>query len=380
MDLNTTAALIASGVALGLLVWTLAKIGRALIKVAEALAAAAAVVLALWLAIKVILWALRQTLMHWRTSLTVATVLAWWQWWGWVSLALTVGVFTGLLAGWRLVNLRSFDAWAGRYLRAWWLRWTVYSPKLPDWLHACGLGIKQDSTPVVLALTPLGRALGRSRRPVPAQLPRVLGVRSDASWDLVRVRVIPGQKPEDFDDAARALAAARGVARCQVRELSPNVVSIDFQRRNLLADPVSCPDLATLAGIPGQAVDLRRVWAGRTEYGQDWHIPLAGGHTLTAGETGAGKGSVMWCPLVCIAPAIRDGLVRVSGIDPKGMELAYGRKIFHRYAVTGADALTVLDELIEAMAARKAEFAGRVRTVPVTHFSYTPWCERSTAD
>jgi S-DNA-T family DNA segregation ATPase FtsK/SpoIIIE len=194
----------------------------------------------------------------------------------------------------------------------------------------------------------------------------VLGVRSGASWDLVRVRLIPGQKPEDFDNAARALAAARGVARCQVRELSPNVVSIDFQRRNLLADPVSCPDLATLAGISGAAVDLRRVWAGRTEYGQDWHIPLVGGHTLTAGETGAGKGSVMWCPLVCIAPVIRDGLVRVSGIDPKGMELAYGRGIFHRYAVTGREALAVLDELIEAMIARKAEFAGRVRTVPIT--------------
>jgi hypothetical protein len=28
------------------------------------------------------------------------------------------------------------------------------------------------------------------------------------------------------------------------------------------------------------------------------------------------------------APAIRDGLVRVSGIDPKGVELAYGRGIF----------------------------------------------------
>jgi S-DNA-T family DNA segregation ATPase FtsK/SpoIIIE len=335
-------------------------------KVAEALAAAAAMVLALWLVIKAILWALRQTLTHWRTSLTVVTVLAWWQRWGWASLVLTAGALAGVLAGWRLVDLRSFDAWAGRHLRAWWLRWTVYSPKLPDWLHACGLGIKQDTAPVVLALTPLGRALGRSRRPAPAQLPRVLGVRSGASWDLVRVRLIPGQKPEDVDDAARALAAARGVTRCTVRELSPNVVSIDFQRSNLLTEPVACPELATLAGIPGEAVDLRRVWAGRTEYGQDWHIPLAGGHTLTAGVTGAGKGSVMWCPLVCIAPAIRDGLVRVSGIDPKGMELAYGRGIFHRYAVTGHEALTLLDELIEAMTARKTKFAGRVRTVPIT--------------
>ena len=44
-----------------------------------------------------------------------------------------------------------------------------------------------------------------------------------------------------------------------------------------------------------------------------------------------------WCPLVSIAAAIRDGLVRVSGIDPKGMELPYRRRIFARYAVTGTE-------------------------------------------
>jgi S-DNA-T family DNA segregation ATPase FtsK/SpoIIIE len=74
----------------------------------------------------------------------------------------------------------------------------------------------------------------------------------------------------------------------------------------------------------------------------------------------------MWCPLVSIAPAIRDGLVRVSGIDPKGMELAYGRGIFHRYAVTGKDALALLDDVIVEMEKRKAEFAGRLRSVPIS--------------
>ena len=121
-----------------------------------------------------------------------------------------------------------------------------------------------------------------------------------------------------------------------------------------------------MTDIPGVAINLRRVWSGRTEYGQDWYVLLAGCHTLVVGATGAGKNSVMWCPLVTIAPAIRDGLVRVSGIDPKGMELAYGRRIFHRYAVTGTEALAVLDELIATMEVRKAEFAGRVRSVPLS--------------
>jgi S-DNA-T family DNA segregation ATPase FtsK/SpoIIIE len=347
----------------------LAKVGQALIKVAEALAAAAVVIFALWLMIKAVVWAIRQAVTRWRTSLTVLAVVAWAHWWDWPSLVLTVSVIAAVLIGWHVVDLVSFDAWAGR-LRAWWLRWTVYAPKLPGWLQACGLGIKHDvdAAPVVVTLTPPVRGVRRSRQHSNTQLPRVIGVRSGGSWDLVRVQLVPGQKPEDFDAAARALASARGVARCQVRELSPNVISIDFQRRNLLAHPVACPDLAALARIRGEAVDLRRVWAGRTEYGQDWRIPLAGpaSHLLAAGESGAGKNSVTWRPLVSIAPAIRDGLVRVSGIDPKGMELAYGRRIFHRYAATGTDALAVLDDLVEAMTARKAEFAGRVRVIPIT--------------
>jgi S-DNA-T family DNA segregation ATPase FtsK/SpoIIIE len=89
------------------------------------------------------------------------------------------------------------------------------------------------------------------------------------------------------------------------------------------------------------------VLAGRTESGQDWHISLArpASHLLAAGESGADKTSVTWRSLVSIAPAIRDGLVRVSGIDPKGTELAYGRGIFARHAVTGAEALAVLYDL-----------------------------------
>ena len=133
-----------------------------------------------------------------------------------------------------------------------------------------------------------------------------------------------------------------------------------------MADAQFCRDLADLNGVKGEEVDLRRVWSGRTEYGTDWLQPLAGGHTLCAGATAAGKNSVGWAPIVSIAPAIRDGLVRVSGIDPKGMELAYGRRIFHRYAVTSRDALALLDDLVDGMERRKTEFAGRVRTVPVS--------------
>lgn len=348
-------------------VWVLHKIGKALAFVLEALATVAAVFVALWLAIKAALWLARTALVHWRTTLGLAAVTSWLLCWGWFSLAILVGAVTGGLTVWRLRHRVSFDRWVGRRLRAWWLRWTIYAPRLPKWLHACGLTMRASERTVVLTVNPLSRSkLRRRARAHADQTPKVLRVRSGPSWDEVRVRLVPGQKPEDFDDAARTLASARNVTRCQVRELKPNVVSIDFQRRNLLGQVVSCQDLAALAELAGEQIDLRRVWSGRTEYGTDWYQSLAGGHTLHAGATGAGKAAHMWCPLVSIAPAIREGLVRVWGIDPKGMELAYGRRIFHRYAVSGKDALTLLDELIYGMDARKAEFAGWARSVPIS--------------
>jgi S-DNA-T family DNA segregation ATPase FtsK/SpoIIIE len=360
MNAHTVVVLLVAACGLGVVVWLLAKLGHLLAKIAEAIAAAAVLLAVVWLAIKAVAWAVREAVTHWRTSLAVLVVLVWWHWLGWISLVVLVGTVAVSLASWRLADLVSFDRWAGRWLRAWWLRWTLYAPKLPAWLHACGLSVRDDAIPVAVTVNLVGRKVRRDTPATAVRLPVVLGVRSGASWDEVQVRLVPGQKPEDYDEAARALASARQVARCQVREIKPHVVSIDFQRRNLLADAVTCRPVAE------SAVDVRHVWSGRTEYGQDWHVSLAGGHTLVAGTTGAGKNSVMWCPLVSIAPAIRDGLVRVSGIDPKGMELAYGRRIFHRYAVTGSDALAVLNDLVSAMDARKTAFAGRVRSVPIS--------------
>ncbi|OLF17096.1 cell division protein FtsK [Actinophytocola xanthii] len=360
-------ALLVAGGGVALAVWVLNKIGRALTAVAEALATLAVVFVTVWLTVKLAFLLVRWVVVHWRTTLAAISVGLWAWWWGWLPVALTAAALTAVGLVWRWRHRSSFEAWVGRWVRSWWLRWTVYAPRLPKWLHNCGLTIRNHERTVVLTANLLGRSkVRRQAKPAADLTPRVLGVRSGSSWDEVRVRLVPGQKPEDFDDAARALATARGVARCQVRELRPKVISIDFQRRNLLADTVPCPDLADLAAVRGEDVELRRVWSGRTDYGTDWHQSLQGSHTLHAGVTGAGKGAQMWCPLVSIAPAIRDGLVRLSGIDPKGMELAYGRRIFHRYAVTGRDTLALLDDLIDGADKRKAEFAGRLRSVPIS--------------
>jgi DNA segregation ATPase FtsK/SpoIIIE, S-DNA-T family len=351
----------------GGVLWLLHWIGRAVTKVLEAAAAVAVVFVTVWLVVKYGWKAGRWLVEHWRTTLTTAAVLAWLHWWGWPTLLITAATVGLGMGGWWWLGRSSFEPWAGRRLRAWWLRWTLYARKMPGWLRAAGLTVADRGQPVTVQVSPFRRSAVQPKvRPRTDQQPRVIGVRSGPSWDEVQVRLVPGQTPEDFDAAARTLAVARGVTRCQIRELAPDVVSVDFQRRNRLADPIAATPLPELAAVRGHQLDLRKVWSGRTEYGTDWHQALAGGHTLTAGATGAGKNSVMWAPIVSIAPAIRDGLVRVSGIDPKGMELAYGRRLFHRYAVSSRDALALLDELVEELEARKVRFAEKTRLAPVS--------------
>jgi S-DNA-T family DNA segregation ATPase FtsK/SpoIIIE len=351
----------------GAALWVLLWLGQMLTKVLEALTAVVVVGVTVWLVVKGGWWVGRRIVRHWRTSITTALVLGWCYWLGWPSLLGTLAAAVLGLALWRWLGREAFESWAGRRIRAWWMRWAVYAPRMPRWLRACGLTVADRGQPVTVQVSPFRRSATQPKvTPRRDQSPRVIGVRSGGSWDEVRIRLVPGQTPEDFDDAARTLAVARGVRRCQVRELAPDLVSVDFQRRDRLAELVPCTPLHELAPVTGTQLDFRKVWSGRTEYGTDWHQPLAGGHTLTAGATGAGKNSVGWAPLVSLAPAIRDGLVRVSGIDPKGMELAYGRRIFHRYAVNSKDALALLDDLIAGMEARKQEFSGRLRTVPIS--------------
>ena len=145
MAAHSIGVLVIGGGALGVVVWVLAKLGRALARIAEALAAAAVVFVALWLVIRAVVWAVRQAVTRWRTTLTVLAVIAWCHWLGWISLVVLVGAVAVSLASWRLADLVSFDRWAGRRLRAWWLRWTLYVPKLPGWLHACGLSVRDDA-------------------------------------------------------------------------------------------------------------------------------------------------------------------------------------------------------------------------------------------
>jgi hypothetical protein len=117
---------------------------------------------------------------------------------------------------------------------------------------------------------------------------------------------------------------------------------------------------------PSSAVSWRehlaRVVVGQAEGGQPYGMPLIDSHTLIAGITGSGKGSVIWSTLMRLEPAHRAGVVRFWGFDPKRMELSIGREFFgERYAADPEAMVELLEAAHDEMQRRADELAGRVR-------------------
>ena len=88
--------------------------------------------------------------------------------------------------------------------------------------------------------------------------------------------------------------------------------------------------ISALAGLPD--VDLAAIAGGRCEDGLPWLLRLLGTHVLIAGATGSGKGSVIWSAVRALLPGDARRLGHVWALDPKRMELSFGRGLFDRYA------------------------------------------------
>jgi hypothetical protein len=194
-------------------------------------------------------------------------------------------------------------------------------------------------------------------------LPSIRRVECGRTSDRVLVRMLTGQAPGAWERVASNLAHGFGVSLCRVREGDrPGRVWLEFVRRDALADPI--PALP----IPHDAagVDLAAVPVGRREDGTPWLLRLLGTHVLIAGATGSGKGSVIWSAVRALLPAMRSGWVRVWALDPKRMELSYGRGLFARYACNPVGMVELLEAAVTLMHERAEEFGGKTRTFTPT--------------
>jgi S-DNA-T family DNA segregation ATPase FtsK/SpoIIIE len=193
----------------------------------------------------------------------------------------------------------------------------------------------------------------------------VLGkVQVSGAVDLVTVGLVTGQAPGDFADRAENLAHAFGVQLCRVRSAAPSMVTLELVRADTLSEPI--PALP----VP-EELDLSALAIGRQESGSPWLLRLLSTHVLIAGATGSGKGSVLWSLIRALLSAIVGGWVQVWALDPKRMELSYGRAIFTRYADSPAAMVELLEAAVAQMHQRAARFGGKTRTfTPSVEFPF----------
>lgn len=258
-----------------------------------------------------------------------------WCWWrfGLSPLVLALLSLVAVLVLWAGYDRASFLRHCWYRLMTEWRRVVVYAPR---WR-------------AVMRLADLAkRERGREYRP------RLRRVRSEGWRDRVRVRMVPAQSPEVWELRRDCLAHSFNARSCRVRVIRPRVIELDFVHRDPLARPLSVPALTDAE------VDLKRVVVGRTETGKPWRLRLLGSQVLVVGVPGAGKGSVLWSIVWQLAPAIRAGLVRLVGIDPKGgMELGQCPNAFDRVVYdNGPEAVALLEDMAAEVKARATRYRG----------------------
>ena len=242
-----------------------------------------------------------------------------------------------LFVAWRIAWPRGFRRCVSGRIRVQWRGWSRYQQ---PWAQTCALhGLTNALNDDVL---------------VPQLKRIVIGNR----LDVLSARMLPGQSTTDWQKQAEALAHAFGAQLVRVRPLQPGWVEVEVQHADPLASVVPLPP-------PVDEPDLTAVHVGVRENGAPWLARLAGRHLLVAGATGAGKGGVTWSLLAGIGPAIRDGLVQVWVIDPKGgMEFGAGHDLFSRFAYDTGEATLAL---LRDAAAVLHERAERLRGVSRQH-------------
>jgi len=246
---------------------------------------------------------------------------------GWRSAALAVASFAAGLLAWRLANRATFTRYAAPHLTQAW-RGPLYRAWFPHVARRCGLAVSER-----------GLSSRERREEEVARLLRVQFKGTGVERLLLRLPI--GMTPEDVALRAQAVGQAFGARSVRVLNDRPGRVWLELQRRDPLEVRVS--------PSPGANTRLEAVPIGLGDDLTPWCLRIQGTHTLIAGATGAGKGSVLWSMVHGLAQGIEEGWVEVWAIDPKGgMELGLGQKAFERFEGGSPDAMCeLLEELVD---------------------------------
>ncbi|WP_283135106.1 FtsK/SpoIIIE domain-containing protein [Rhizohabitans arisaemae] len=262
-------------------------------------------------------------------GLTSGVGVLWWVC-GWRVTLVMVAVLGCGLGFWASWWPEKFIVVVGWRLLAWW-RWM--------WVYRRRWG-------GVMAITGLARSVEGS-----TFAPDLVKVTCNGWADTVTVQMLRGQTDQDWADVSGGLAHGFGASWCKVTSPMPGRVRLVFPRRDPLGRPLAARPIPD-----GPLVAHAEIGVG--EDGRPYRLKLHGTHVLIAGATGAGKGSWLWGAVRGLLPAVAAGLAEIWGLDPKRMELSYGRALFSRYASSPEDCAELLEAAVEVMQERADRYAG----------------------
>ncbi|MFI5535297.1 hypothetical protein ACIA5H_02795 [Nocardia sp. NPDC051900] len=150
-----------------------------------------------------------------------------------VLLATAAGLFCGTVAGvvvvgvsiagiivWRLRRPEMFERWVTRRARVRFLTWFRYRRRWARLMTACHLSIDRNDRTFI---------------------PRLLSADIGPVTDRVRVRMLDGHCPADFENRVSHLAHAFGALDCRATITGPGIVELALRRSDSLAETVILP-------------------------------------------------------------------------------------------------------------------------------------------
>lgn len=191
-------------------------------------------------------------------------------------------------------------------------------------------------------------------------LPRLRQVRARGSLLELTVETRRGQTVEEFNAGVPKLASSLKARSFRIRPAEGRHASYRTVIELVMTDSLTTPTAGSSADLVGPVYD--QVILGRTQSGSPWRLVVRGRHTLIAGCSGAGKGSVLWGLCCGLAPAVTRDLVRLWGVDLKrGVELEMGAGLFTVRAYDTDAALRTLKALLRVIDERGRLMAGHTR-------------------
>ena len=194
-------------------------------------------------------------LTHPAIDAVAALVIVSWLGLSWPGVAGLAAVALTGLTGLRVLQPVWFARFVAVPVRDW-LRWWFYRRRWKAAMTLAGLAPDYRGQPMLPVLDRVHRA---------------------GAVDLVRVGLVTGQAPTDFEARAENLAHAFGARLCRIRGAAPGVVTLELVRADTLADPI--PALP----VTGE-VDLAGLPVGRREDGSPWQLRIALGRLALSGQ------------------------------------------------------------------------------------------------